>query len=400
MYRPGKILKSGTWTDTDFPVDVPVSNRAAVLDMNRALPSWREVAPMKWARTFHTLTVLPDGDVLALAGQSVANANALPDSPVLQPEIWDPATDEWTPVASSLRPRGYHNVSLLLPDGRILLAGSGRLDGSQMTDETTAEIFSPPYLHKGPRPTIADAPSTIEYGAKLALETLDAARIDKVSLVRMGAVTHNFNMDQRWQELSFRHVGGRLEVDAPTSANVAPPGVYYLFILDDGVPSEAAILSIAAPVAAPDVTPPPPAVPATARPDAPAPSESPAGAAAASEPAPSGRREARAAAPRPSIQGTTPVKARRLPDGRVRLTVNGRVVATAACRGSLTVAVKRGARTVATARVKLTRDCRFARAIVLSRARAKRARRLRVALAYGGTDTLAPMRRAYTVKIG
>ena len=207
MYRPGKILKTGTWTDTEFPTDVPVGNGAAVLDLDRDVPAWRTVAPMKWARTFHTLTVLPDGDVLALGGQSLSNANVLPDSPVLQPEIWHPETGTWTPVASSVRPRGYHNTSLLLPDGRILLAGSGRLDGSTMTDETTAEIYSPPYLFKGPRPAIAGAPSTLEYGGKAAIATPDAARIARVSLVRMGAVTHNFNMDQRWQELSFRRSG-------------------------------------------------------------------------------------------------------------------------------------------------------------------------------------------------
>ncbi len=245
MYRPGKILTSGTWTDTDFPVEVPVGNRAAVLSLDQPTPAWHEAAPMKWARTYHTLTVLPDGDVLALGGQSVANANALRDSPVLQPEIWHPATDTWTSMASSVRPRGYHNTSLLLPDGRILLAGSGRLDGSLMTDETTAEVYSPPYLFKGPRPVIGAAPSTMEYGRHLVVETPDAARIDHVSLVRMGAVTHNFNMDQRWQELRFRRVGAQLEIDAPTSAAAAPPGVYYLFLIDDeGVPSKAAILSL------------------------------------------------------------------------------------------------------------------------------------------------------------
>ena len=45
---------------------MPITNRAAVLDLTQTVPAWREVAPMKWARTFHTLTVLPDGDVLAL----------------------------------------------------------------------------------------------------------------------------------------------------------------------------------------------------------------------------------------------------------------------------------------------------------------------------------------------
>ena len=38
MYRPGKILKSGTWTDPDFPIQIPVSNRAAMLDLDQTDP--------------------------------------------------------------------------------------------------------------------------------------------------------------------------------------------------------------------------------------------------------------------------------------------------------------------------------------------------------------------------
>ena len=401
MYRPGMILKSGTWTDTGFPDDVPVTNRAAVLDMNQTTPSWREVAPMRWARTFHSLTVLPDGDVLALAGQSLAGADSLPDSPVLQPEIWNPDTDTWTPVASSVRPRGYHNTSLLLPDGRVLLAGSGRLDGSRMIDETTAEVFSPPYLFKGPRPTIARAPSTMEYGAPFSLETPDAARIAKVSLVRMGAVTHNFNMDQRWQELSFRESGGQLELTAPVSANVAPPGVYYVFIIDDnGVPSQAKIISISPREAAGDVVAPP------ARDDVAEAGEADDHAATtepvADRPVATPRQHARAATV--LAQGRPHIKARRLPDGRVRLAIAGRLGSpaertAAACRGALTATVKRGARTVATVRIGLGRDCRFARTITLVRSQARHARRLRVTVGVPGRNATASGRRTYHVTV-
>ena len=367
MYRPGKILKTGTWTDTEFPTDVPVGNGAAVLDLDRDVPAWRTVAPMKWARTFHTLTVLPDGDVLALGGQSLSNANVLPESPVLQPEIWHPETGTWTPVASSVRPRGYHNTSLLLPDGRILLAGSGRLDGSTMTDETTAEIYSPPYLFKGPRPAIAGAPSTLEYGGKAAIATPDAARIARVSLVRMGAVTHNFNMDQRWQELSFRRSGTGLEIDAPASGTIAPPGVYYVFLVDDkGVPSKAAIVSIS--------------------------KAAPGGGAAAPQPAASPARGALATKPS--------VRARRLASGKVRLHVEGRIGAgQGGCAGAVRIGVRRGRHRVAAARVALGPDCRFARTIVLSRAQAGHARRLRVTVRFPGNAAFAPARRALRVKI-
>jgi hypothetical protein len=223
----------------------PISNRAAAIDMTETVPSWREVSPMKWQRVFHTLTMLPDGDVLAMGGQRGSHGNDVRTTGVLEPEIWHPETDTWTPMATSVRPRGYHNTSLLLPDGRILLAGSGRLDGSMMPNETNAEIYSPPYLHKGPRPQIALAPGRLHYGAPFTVDTPDAARIAKVSLVRTGSVTHGINMDQRYQELSFTRENGRLVIDGPANRNLAPPGVYYVFLVDeDGVPSEAAIVPL------------------------------------------------------------------------------------------------------------------------------------------------------------
>ena len=162
MYRPGKILKTGTWTDPDFPASVPITNRAAAIDMTETVPTWREVAPMHFKRTFQTLTVLPDRRrARARRASRRPTATRSPTRRSSTPEIWHPETDTWTDMAPSVRPRGYHSTSLLLPDGRILLAGSGRLDGSLMPNETTAEIYSPPYLHKGPRPTITLAPDRL-----------------------------------------------------------------------------------------------------------------------------------------------------------------------------------------------------------------------------------------------
>jgi hypothetical protein len=116
---------------------------------------------------------------------------------------------------------------------------------NEPTDQVNAEIYSPPYLFKGARPTISSAPATATYGGTIAVGTPDAARIAAVSLVRPGSVTHAYDMDQRFVSLAFTAAGSSLSIQAPADANLAPPGYYMLFILDtNGVPSVAAILKL------------------------------------------------------------------------------------------------------------------------------------------------------------
>ena len=103
---------------------------------------------MAHGRAYHNLTLLPDGTVLASGGGSrsdgVDAANA-----VLPAEIWNPDTETWTTVDSLTNGRLYHSTALLLPDGRVLMAGGGALPGSIAVNQRNAEIYSPPYLFKG-----------------------------------------------------------------------------------------------------------------------------------------------------------------------------------------------------------------------------------------------------------
>src|SRR5262249_3032204 len=142
--------------------------------------------------------------------------------------------------------RVYHATALLLPDGRVLSAGSGRFGGSGPgADHLNAEIYSPPYLFNGPRPTITSAPPSVTYGSAFSVSTPDSAQISKVALVRNGSVTHSFNGGQRYLELSFQKVAGGLTVTAPADGNLAPPGYYMLYILNaSGVPSVAAMVQV------------------------------------------------------------------------------------------------------------------------------------------------------------
>ena len=77
------------------------------------------------------------------------------------------------------------------------------------TGSTSAEVFSPPYLFSGSRPTITAAADTIGYGDTFRIDTPDGSAVSQVTLVRLGAVTHSFNMSQRFNRLSFSAGLGR-----------------------------------------------------------------------------------------------------------------------------------------------------------------------------------------------
>jgi hypothetical protein len=245
MYLPGKFLKLGTSVDPDLPIRHSVAT-AYVLDMTQASPPpWRQVASMSFPRTYQNATSLPDGTMLVTGGGITTDAVGV-DTAVLPAELWSPSTETWRTLAAMNAPRLYHSEALLLPDGRVVVLGGGRFNGiDEPTDQLSAEFFSPPYLFKGPRPVITPPPPPqLSYGQQFSVETPDASRIARVSLIRFGAVTHSINMGQRFLPLTFGHgTGSSLTIDAPVDANLAPPGNYMLFLVDtNGVPSLAAIV--------------------------------------------------------------------------------------------------------------------------------------------------------------
>jgi hypothetical protein len=242
MYLPGKFMKSGAAINPDYPA-LPANDLTHVLDMTSQPTTWRTTAPMAFARTQHNLTILPDGNVLVTGGG--LNSNVYDQAAaVLEAEVWSPATETYVTLARMQVPRLYHSTALLLPDGRILSSGGGRFGPSQLS----SEYYSPPYLFKGPRPTITAAPGLTDYGTSFLVTTPDAGSISKVSLIKMGSVTHSINSEQRFLPLTFQVVAGGLTVQTPTSRNLAPPGYYMLFLVNtNGVPSIAKILRFPTP---------------------------------------------------------------------------------------------------------------------------------------------------------
>ena len=240
MYRPGKVLKTGKSVDPDETA-TPSLATAYVLDANQSSPTWRAVQSMHFPRAYHTLTVLPDGNVLVTGGgPTTAPTNV--SQGILPVELWNATSETWTTLASLNVGRLYHSAALLLPDARVLVLSGGRFDDNFVpTDQYNAEFFSPPYLFKGPRPIITSAPANIGFGQAFTVQTPDASRIASVALLRFASVTHSINMGQRYVPLSFTASGNSLTVTGPANTALATPGNYMLFLVDtNGVPSVSA----------------------------------------------------------------------------------------------------------------------------------------------------------------
>ncbi|HEX9992356.1 MAG TPA: galactose oxidase early set domain-containing protein [Acidimicrobiales bacterium] len=211
----------------------PSGAMVEAFDVDRPEDGWRRRAPLPEPRAHMNAVLLPDGTILGVAGSNA-------DGNLHRSLLYDPAGDAWTPMATQTKVRGYHSTALLLPDGRVLSAGDnidpGGLD--------TFELYSPPYLFRGPRPSIVAAPPVVTWGE--VFEVRATASVARVVLVRPGSVTHTNNMEQRHVELVLEGTGVVVRASAPPSPAVAPAGYYLVFVLDAaGVPSVASWVRLA-----------------------------------------------------------------------------------------------------------------------------------------------------------
>jgi hypothetical protein len=218
---------------------------------------WTAGPAMNQARAFANSVLLPDGRVAVVGGGTGDDGNKelyrwqYTDAQK-RIEIFDPSSGRFTFGNAQAEARTYHSSALLLPDARVMSAGddiNGPTGPDSGVKTDTAEIWAPPYLFNAdgspaPRPAITSAPAAAAYGKPFAVGT--AGDVTRAVLVAPGADTHANDMSQRLVELATpQKVDGGVNLIAPGSANLAPPGYYMLFLLNaQGVPSTARFIAI------------------------------------------------------------------------------------------------------------------------------------------------------------
>jgi hypothetical protein len=243
-YKP-KVMIFGGGTSCSTCGVAGAEPTTEIIDLSASSPKWVWGPNMSQQRIEMNATILPNGKILAVGG-SVNDEDT--NTASLKADLYDPVANTMGSGGSNAFPRLYHSVALLLPDATVWVAGGNPARGSY---EQHVEIYTPPYLYNSSgslatRPSITSVtPGVIGYGTSFQVQTPDAASISSVVLMKNGAVTHSFNMDQRLVGVSFTAGSGVLNVTGPPNGNIAPPGYYMIFLINtSGVPSVAKFVQV------------------------------------------------------------------------------------------------------------------------------------------------------------
>ena len=237
---PSKVMLIG---GANLGATPPTQATTVTLDLDAVASGWKAGPTMAARRGHLNVTVLPDDSLVAMGGGggigTVNGASSLYVDPVFTSERLLPGAAAWTPAGSEVDERTYHSTAVLLPDARVLSAGDDRSSHFPAALRR-GEIWTPPYLASGARPSIDAAPGAVRYGAAFGVASSGPAAIDHAVLMRPAAITHANDMDQRSVRIAMSGSGGALTLTAPFDPTVAPPGYYMLFLVDaQGRPSEA-----------------------------------------------------------------------------------------------------------------------------------------------------------------
>src|SRR5215210_6765409 len=126
---------------------------------------WTATAKMSVKRNYHTLTLLPNGQVLAAGGRDGGwgICNNLTSA-----ELYNSGTGSWSATGNMIAARFYHTATLL-PNEQVLVAGGQDCEENILS---SAELYTPRFINKLPTVTLTtpftkySAPARIKLNAK------------------------------------------------------------------------------------------------------------------------------------------------------------------------------------------------------------------------------------------
>ncbi|MCX4664060.1 kelch motif-containing protein [Streptomyces uncialis] len=219
------------------------SKRTRIVDLLADKPRFEDGPEMEKGTRYPQASILPDDSVLVSGGSEDYRGRG--GSDILQARLYDTGANSFKRVADPLVGRNYHSGSLLLPDGRVMFFGSDSLYADKANTkpgkfEQRVEIYTPPYLFRDSRPSLAGGPKKIERGGSATFTTRDSASVKSARLMRPSASTHVTDIDQKSIALKMTKTADGVTVTVPESRNLVQSGWYMLFVTDDkGTPSKA-----------------------------------------------------------------------------------------------------------------------------------------------------------------
>ncbi|MCZ4513869.1 kelch motif-containing protein [Streptomyces sp. ActVer] len=219
------------------------SKKTRIIDLLADDPKFVDGPELEKGTRYPQASILPDDSLLVSGGSEDYRGRG--DSNILQARMYDSKTDKFKRVADPLVGRNYHSGSILLPDGRVMFFGSDPLYSDKANTkpgkfEQRVEIYTPPYLYQGSRPSLSGGPKTVERGGSATFSSKHASSIKTARLIRPSASTHVTDVDQKSIALDFKKTKDGLTVTVPKSRNLVASGWYMLFVTDDqGTPSKA-----------------------------------------------------------------------------------------------------------------------------------------------------------------
>jgi hypothetical protein len=218
------------------------TSRTALIDMAAPNPTWVKGPSLAEPTRYPITVLLPNDQVLVTGGSKYYRGMHGSDN--RDTRIYNVATNTFSWAANSITGRDYHSGGILLPNGSVLTLGGNPLYGNAQDTEPQTfnqeiDVYYPPYLFQGARPSIQTAPKVMQLGHSYLIKVTQASDISYLRLMRPDNPTHVTDVNERSIGISFTPAGnGYLKITIPSNDNLVPPSYYMLWAINKkGLPS-------------------------------------------------------------------------------------------------------------------------------------------------------------------